>query len=148
MTEPLFSAELAEQLVLDADHTDDELVRMLTAALAWNRALEAEIERREKAHAADIERRDVLHIAEMERRDVLHHQEMVRRHEAYEHELEAIRAALETRDLIGQAKGIIIASMGCSADEAFVVLKKQSQAENRRLNEIAAEISAKAQRRR
>jgi AmiR/NasT family two-component response regulator len=38
--------------------------------------------------------------------------------------------------------------MGCTADEAFVLLKKQSQAENRKLTEIAADIVARAQRRR
>ena len=120
---------------------------MLAAALSSDLAHEAETERREQAHVADMERRDVQHIAETDRRDVLHHNEMLRRQEGYEHELDIIRVALDTRDLIGQAKGIIIASTGCSADEAFVLLTKQSQAENRKLHEVAADIAARAQRR-
>jgi AmiR/NasT family two-component response regulator len=81
-------------------------------------------------------------------RDVLHHEEMKRRQDTFDHEVETIRLALETRDLIGQAKGVIIASAGCTADEAFVLLKRQSQAENRKLHEIAAEIVAQTERRR
>ena len=57
-----------------------------------------------------------------------------------------IREALETRDLIGRAKGIVMGSMLCSADEAFLLLKKQSQAENRKLIDIAADIVARTQR--
>ena len=51
-----------------------------------------------------------------------------------------------TRDLIGQAKGIIMASLGCSPDHAFELLVKQSQAENRKLIDIAAGITAQVQR--
>jgi hypothetical protein len=114
-----------------------EIGRLLGAAL------EAD-----EAHLGEVERRDRLHIGETERRDVLHHGEMLRRQDAYENELDLIRVALETRDLIGQAKGIIIASMGCSADEAFLLLKKQSQAENLKLYDVAANIVSTAQRRR
>ena len=41
--------------------------------------------------------------------------------------------------MIGQAKGIIIASIGCTSDEAFDLLKEQSQTENRKLRDVAAE---------
>src|SRR4051812_31464093 len=75
---------------------------------------------------------DLSHVAEMDRRDVLHLGELQRREDIFEQELDTIRVALETRDLIGQAKGIIIATMRCSADEAFLLLKKQSQTENRK----------------
>jgi GAF domain-containing protein len=39
--------------------------------------------------------------------------------------------ALESRDEIGQAKGIVMAQRGCSADEAFEVLRHTSQTSNR-----------------
>lgn len=97
-------------------------------------------------HAAEQERRDQLHIAETDRRDELHHAEMVRRADRHEHELELIRTALETRDTIGQAKGVIMASLGCSAGEAFVLIRRQSQHENRPLVEVAAEIVNRASR--
>jgi len=48
--------------------------------------------------------------------------------------------ALESRQVIGQATGIIMARQGCSADEGFDVLRKASQRENRKLREIAEEI--------
>jgi hypothetical protein len=123
-----------------------EIRRLLAAALDGDHAHEAELARRDELHVAEMDRRDGLHTAETERRDVLHHNEMQRRQDAFEHELDLVRAALETRDLIGQAKGIIIASMGCTADEAFIILTKQSQAENRKLYEVAAAVVTTAQR--
>jgi hypothetical protein len=54
-----------------------------------------------------------------------------------------LRVALASRDVIGQAKGIIIASTGCTSDEAFALLKAQSQAENRKVTVIAAELVAR-----
>jgi GAF domain-containing protein len=51
-----------------------------------------------------------------------------------------LREALETRDLIGQAKGILMARESISADLAFDVLRRASQRSNRKLREIAAEI--------
>jgi AmiR/NasT family two-component response regulator len=51
-----------------------------------------------------------------------------------------LRAAMEHRAEIEQAKGIIIGSMGCTADEAFEILVKQSQHENRKLRDIAIEL--------
>jgi AmiR/NasT family two-component response regulator len=58
--------------------------------------------------------------------------------------LELIREALETRDIIGQAKGVIMAALSCSPDEAFTLLRQQSQAENRKLVVIATEIANRA----
>lgn len=125
-----------------------EITRMLAAALRTEEDHAADIERRIEAHLAETDRRDQLHLAEVDRRDVLHHDEKKRRHDTYERELDSIRAALDNRDLIGQAKGIVIASMGCTADEAFDLLRKQSQAENRKLHEVAADVVGTAQRRR
>jgi GAF domain-containing protein len=55
-------------------------------------------------------------------------------------EAEGLRTALSTRAVIEQAKGIIMAATGCSAEQAFDVLRQQSQGENRKLNQIAHEI--------
>ena len=107
-----------------------EIERLLAATLAASERHEAEMERRDQAHVAETERRDQLHIDEINRRDDLH-----------AHELAVIREGLETRDLIGQAKGVIMATMSCSADEAFHLLRQQSQHENRKLVEVAAEIA-------
>jgi hypothetical protein len=52
-----------------------------------------------------------------------------------------------SRDTMGQAKGIIMATMRCTADEAFDLMVKQSQAENRKVSEIAGEIVARVARR-
>ncbi|HZG93898.1 MAG TPA: GAF and ANTAR domain-containing protein [Mycobacteriales bacterium] len=55
--------------------------------------------------------------------------------------------ALESRDVIGQAKGVLIALHSCDADEAFELLRGMSQRTNRKLRDIAAEVVASAQRR-
>jgi GAF domain-containing protein len=59
---------------------------------------------------------------------------------------DGLARAMESRAVIEQAKGVIIATTGASADEAFELLRAQSQSENRKLREIAAEI-VEAQRR-
>lgn len=53
---------------------------------------------------------------------------------------EGLRQAMASRAVIEQAKGVIMASMGCGGETAFTVLRQQSQAENRKLREIAQEI--------
>jgi GAF domain-containing protein len=52
--------------------------------------------------------------------------------------------ALETRDLIGQAKGIVMARERCDSNEAFDILRRASQRTNRKLRDIAAELVASA----
>jgi GAF domain-containing protein len=61
---------------------------------------------------------------------------------------EHLQQALNSREEIDMAKGMIMNVMGCSPSEAFEVLVKQSQQENRKLREIAAEIVARADRQR
>jgi hypothetical protein len=56
-------------------------------------------------------------------------------------------AALASRDIIGQAKGIIMMTKHCDADTAFELLVAQSQAEHRKLAEVAGEIVAHVSRR-
>jgi GAF domain-containing protein len=59
---------------------------------------------------------------------------------------ENLTRAMESRAVIEQAKGIIIGVSGVSPDEAFEQLKRQSQYENVKVREIAAEIVNRAQR--
>jgi transcriptional regulator with GAF, ATPase, and Fis domain len=60
-----------------------------------------------------------------------------RRHMADLHE------ALVSRAVIDQAKGILMAVHGISAEEAFTKLTDRSQSENRKLRDVAAEFVAK-----
>lgn len=48
--------------------------------------------------------------------------------------------AMKSRATIEQAKGILMAVQRCSADEAFQILVRASQRENRKLREIADEL--------
>ncbi len=59
---------------------------------------------------------------------------------------ENLQQAMESRAEIEQAKGIILGATGCTADEAFEQLKRQSQTENVRLRDIAREIVRNARR--
>jgi hypothetical protein len=52
--------------------------------------------------------------------------------------------ALESRDVIGQAKGILMQQGGIGADEAFRLLVRASQRENRKLREVAQRIADRA----
>lgn len=56
--------------------------------------------------------------------------------------------ALESRAVIDQAKGILIAREGCTADEAFDVLRRASQRSNQKLREVAQQLVAGSQRQR
>ncbi|MFN2556877.1 MAG: GAF and ANTAR domain-containing protein [Nitriliruptorales bacterium] len=49
--------------------------------------------------------------------------------------------AIKSRDVIGQAKGIIMERQGLNADRAFDLLREISQRENRRVRDIADEIA-------
>jgi len=44
-----------------------------------------------------------------------------------------LNEALTSRSVIDQARGVLIARTGCSADEAIAALKDRSQRENRKL---------------
>jgi GAF domain-containing protein len=56
-----------------------------------------------------------------------------------------MRQALSTRDVIGQAKGILMERHKLSADAAFGLMVKASQDSNRKLRDIAEMISAMAE---
>jgi hypothetical protein len=51
-----------------------------------------------------------------------------------------LQEALESRDLIGQAKGILMAREGVDAEGAFGILRRESQRSGRKLRDIAAEV--------
>jgi GAF domain-containing protein len=57
---------------------------------------------------------------------------------------EDMAEAMKSRATIEQAKGILMGVQRCSADEAFQILVRASQRENRKLREIAEEIVARA----
>lgn len=102
-----------------------EIERLLSRAIRDEQRHANELAQHQKDHADDLEARDEAHLQETE----------------------AFRRALETRDLFGQAKGVLMASLGCSPEAAFDLIVKQSQHENRKASEIAAEIVERARNR-
>jgi GAF domain-containing protein len=57
-----------------------------------------------------------------------------------------MQTAMESRAVIEQAKGIVMAERRCTADEAFSILVKLSQDTNRKLREVAAALVERAAR--
>lgn len=53
---------------------------------------------------------------------------------------EQMDEALQSRDVIGQAKGMLMAREGVDADEAFAMLRRASQRLNVKLREVATRI--------
>ena len=60
---------------------------------------------------------------------------------------ENLEQAMKSRDTIEQAKGIIMATMHCDEHEAIRLLKEQSQSQNIKLRDVAAELVNNASRR-
>lgn len=58
--------------------------------------------------------------------------------------VENLNQALESRDVIGQAKGILMAAQHCDADQAFDFMRQASQRENVKLRDIAQRIADSA----
>ena len=56
---------------------------------------------------------------------------------------EQMQKALQGRDVIGQAKGILMAQQGVSADEAFDILRRASQRMNIKLRELAERVASR-----
>ncbi len=54
--------------------------------------------------------------------------------------VEQLREALASRDVIGQAKGMLRARLGLDDEEAFGVLRTLSQSRNEKLRDVAAKI--------
>lgn len=53
---------------------------------------------------------------------------------------QGLAAAMASRSTIEQAKGVLMCATGCSSDDAFELLREQSQRENRKLRDVAQEI--------
>ncbi|WP_309135238.1 GAF and ANTAR domain-containing protein [Cellulomonas sp.] len=53
-----------------------------------------------------------------------------------------LHAAMESRSVIDQALGVLMAQERCTADEAFAVLRRASQGRNRKVADLAADIVA------
>ena len=58
---------------------------------------------------------------------------------------EQMEEALQSRDVIGQAKGILMAREGIGPDEAFDMLRRASQRVNVKLRDVARQIAESAQ---
>ena len=52
-----------------------------------------------------------------------------------------LQEALQTRDVIGQAKGILMAQRGVDADTAFDLLRRASQRRNVKLRHVAEDVT-------
>ncbi|SHN76097.1 GAF and ANTAR domain-containing protein [Cryptosporangium aurantiacum] len=59
---------------------------------------------------------------------------------------EGMRAAMASRAVIEQAKGVLMAEHGCTAEQAFTQLTRMSQNANRKLREVAAAVVARTRR--
>ncbi|WP_432548370.1 ANTAR domain-containing protein [Kineococcus sp. SYSU DK004] len=55
-----------------------------------------------------------------------------------------LQAAMQSRAVIEQAKGVLVASLRCTPEEAFQHLVRQSQHANRKLRDLATEVVARA----
>jgi AmiR/NasT family two-component response regulator len=60
---------------------------------------------------------------------------------ADQHEIQGLMTALESRDVIGQAKGILMERHKITAEEAFTLLRRASQRRNIKLAEIAEAVA-------
>ena len=98
-------------------------------------------------HQIIIEELQALHDAATALAASEHSADLASTRDRHALELANLQAAMKTRDVIGQAKGIIMVTMSCNGDEAFGLLIAQSQAENRKLVEIAREIAGRVHRR-
>lgn len=56
-----------------------------------------------------------------------------------------LRAAIDSRDIIGQAKGILMHRRGITSDEAFDLLRRTSQSMNIKLTDLARTLAARHQ---
>ena len=72
----------------------------------------------------------------------------VQSHENAHRLSDGLAAALQSRDLIGQAKGILMQRDGVDEDTAFAMLATASQHQNRKLTDVARALVETATRRR
>ncbi|MDQ4095069.1 MAG: GAF and ANTAR domain-containing protein [Actinomycetota bacterium] len=60
---------------------------------------------------------------------------------------EQLKEALKTREMIGEAKGILMEREGVSSEEAFAMLRQASQNSNLKLRDIARELAERTVKR-
>lgn len=65
-------------------------------------------------------------------------------HEADQNQIHQLEEGLHTRQIIGQAVGLVMASQQVDADQAFQVLVRISQSANVKVRQIAEEVVEKA----
>jgi GAF domain-containing protein len=70
---------------------------------------------------------------------------MARTHQHAALQAEQLQQALTSRDVIGQAKGIIMERERLTADQAFEVLRKASQHRNVKLRDVAEQVASTGQ---
>lgn len=58
-----------------------------------------------------------------------------------------LRGGLASREVIGEAKGILMERESCTRDAAFDILRRASQRENRKLRELAEDLVSRAEAR-
>jgi AmiR/NasT family two-component response regulator len=59
-------------------------------------------------------------------------------------EVEQLRHAIASRPVIDQARGILMATHGCTSEEAWNLLRETSQLSNTKLRTVAAAITSSA----
>lgn len=106
---------------------DDEIAKLQADA----RTAEAHIARLDAAAVAREH-----HIAELDARALVRDEKII----DLMKEVDNLNTAIDSRAVIEQAKGTIMAATGCSSDAAFAVLVARSNSENRRVRDIAEEI--------
>ncbi|MEW2078367.1 ANTAR domain-containing protein [Streptomyces sp. NPDC013433] len=62
-----------------------------------------------------------------------------------EEEVEQLRRAIVSRPVIDQARGILMATYGCTSDEAWHILREASQLSNTKLRAVAEALTAGAE---
>lgn len=60
-------------------------------------------------------------------------------------EVEQLRQAIASRPVIDQARGILMATYGCTSDEAWHILREASQLSNTKLRAVAEALTAGAE---
>jgi hypothetical protein len=121
-----------------------EITGLLAAALKSDTDHADEIKQLEDVQADEIAEL----LAAASKADTDHADEIRHLEERHAAVVANLNLALGSRDLIGQAKGVLMVTLGRSADEAFALMVKQSQHENRKITAIAAEVVERTQRQR
>ncbi|MFH9015267.1 ANTAR domain-containing protein [Streptomyces sp. NPDC017943] len=70
--------------------------------------------------------------------------ERAERLQVLEAEVEQLRHAIASRPVIDQARGVLMATHGCTSDEAWHLLREASQLSNTKLRDVAAAVTASA----